>query len=332
MKRKILYLLFAISIYTIANSNAQIKLVWQVDKAKIWEEDWLLELLSGLEFESIEDGNFEKLVDNSIIVISPPRDDKASAYFKKLHEMHYKFGIILLSDECYKCPTDFYEYAQFVFRNYWHKQFTRQDNVICFGLGYKTGFWQDDSQKLLDSAHRQYTWSFAGQISGKPTRSAMISDMKRVPNHFIHEIYTWNDSRSLGVTEYQNLLLNSIFVPSPTGYWNLDSFRIWEALECGCIPIVEKFPLDYFGKFLGDHPFLVVDSWPQAAQEVANLLADPVRLEARRLECYQWWIEYKKRTNSTFLQIINKTLNKGEYEADNLSTYFSGNSIWSRCN
>lgn len=287
---------------------AHISLVWQSERKKIWEEDWLSELLMGLEYEIVDDMKFEKFIDNSIIVVVPPQEKQMIPYFKKMHELGYKFGVILLSDECYTCTTEFYKYAQFVFRNYWHKQFVDDPKVLCFALGYKSGFWNGISKSLAQSSQRPYYWSFAGQISGKPTRATMIAHLKQVSPYYLHEIGTWMDPRSLHTYDYQILMLNSIFIPAGRGYWNMDSFRVWEALECGCIPIVEKFPIDYFKKFLGEHPFIVIDSWDQAPFKIAKLCSDSIALEEKRQECITWWNNYKKETNKKMLAIIEATL------------------------
>lgn len=305
---KILKLVFFIFLFISFNALGSISLVWQAERKKVWEEDWLTELLVGLEYEVVDDMKFEKFIDNSIVIVVPPQEKQMLPYFKKMHDLGYKFGIILLSDECYTCSTEFYKYAQFVFRNYWHKQFSNDPKVVCFALGYKTGFWNGIPRSRANELRRPYCWSFAGQIGGKPTRAAMIAQLKQVSPYYIHEIHAWLDPRSLNTYEYQTLLLNSIFVPCGRGYWNIDSFRTWEALECGCIPIVEKFPLDYFKKFLGDHPFLTVDSWEQAPLLMSQLMADPEALEAKRQECITWWDEYKKKTGQKMISIIKSRL------------------------
>ena len=302
MKKIILGFLCFMGFSATTHLDAKISLVWQNDRKKMWEEDWLTELLQGLDYEVVDDTKFEKLIDNSIIVIVPHQEKQMIPYCKKLHELGYKFGVILTSDECYTCSTEFYKYAQFVFRNYWHKQFADDPKVVCFALGYKTGFWRDIPKSFAHESKRPYCWSFAGQIAGKPTRGAMVAKLKQVSPFYIHEIGTWVDPRSLSTQDYQILLLQSIFVPCGRGYWNIDSFRIWEALECGCIPIVEKFPLDYFKNFLGEHPFIAVDSWDQAPAEMQVLLDDPKALKEKQLACIRWWAEYKKKMNRQFLK------------------------------
>lgn len=288
---------------------APINLVWQTDRSKAWEEDWLQELLSGLDVCVVDDNNYQKFLNNSIIVVSSLNLQGAEKYLKKLDKLKYNYGIILLSDERYIVPKEFYKYGRFIFRNYWHRKFVGQEKISIFPLGYKTGFWETSSPQLALSNQREYTWSFAGQISKKPTREVMVSCMKVFPHFYIHETFAWADPNSLTVLEYRDLLLNSVFVPCPAGWVNLDSFRLYEALECGCIPIVEKSPIDYFANYLGNHPFLAVDSWDQVPGLMNALLADPVLLEQRRLQCYDWWQKHKKEMNQKFLNIIKNTLN-----------------------
>ena len=103
--------------------------------------------------------------------------------------------------------------------------------------------------------------------------------MKSISPHLIYETFAFSDPNSLSTVNYRQLMLDTIFIPCPTGWWNLDSFRVYEALECGCIPIVEKQPLDYFRKFFPDHPFIAVDSWDQAPQQIKLLMDNPAELE-----------------------------------------------------
>lgn len=310
MKTFILALLLVLTSFCCPQVYPEISLIWQVDRKISPEEDWLMELLSGLEITILDDGKFEKFINQSIIVISTAHNDRNDyeQYFQKLHEMNYSFGIILLSDERYDSPTDFYKYAKFVFRNYWHKKFSDQKNVVTFSLGYKSGFWKDATKEVKNCNARNYIWSFAGQITGKPTRIDMIAHIKNIPKYFIHETFSWGDPQALSVTAYQDLLLNTIFVPCPTGFWNLDSFRVYEALECGCIPIVEKNPIDYFANFYGEHPFITIESWDQVPKIINSLMENRNHLEQRRVQCYRWWLDYKKKTHRKFVKIIRRNL------------------------
>ncbi len=291
-------------------SEKKINLVWLCDPNGLWEGDWLHEVLSQVKygFNEIVDKSYGTFVDNSIIVITSPNAKKYLNYFQKLNNLGYKFGIIHISDETYFHPTDFYPFAQFILRNYWHKSYSYKKNLFSFPLGYKNRFWKNCPVKeLKDSFARRYTWSFAGQIT-KSTRRAMIGNMIRIPKYHIHQTSAFASADCLSIEEYRDLMLDSIFVPCPRGNWNVDSFRIYEALECGCIPIVEKISFDYFEKLFGkSYPFPSIDNWNQAPELINRLVSDPRQLEQLRQECYTWWSEYKKEMKRNIADIIENT-------------------------
>ncbi|HLB94310.1 MAG TPA: hypothetical protein VJJ81_03600 [Candidatus Babeliales bacterium] len=290
-----------------------VNLVWQVSQQGLWELDWLPELFSGLEIQNINDGKFEKFINNSIVVVQPHSFSdttntlSAKSYFKKLRDAGYKFGILLLSDEAFIAPTDSYRYANFVFRTSWDSKYNAFKNVLVFPLGYKTGFWKDCDKNLKPAIQRKYTWSFAGQSTGKQSRADMFKNMKQISNYFIHETYTWDDPNALKTNVYRDVLLDTIIVPCPSGWINPDTFRTYEALECGCIPIVEKGYNNYYESLLGKHPMPVVESWEQAPDLVKSLLADPVGLEQLRVKCQEWWLDCKRSFNYKMTKTIKHT-------------------------
>jgi Exostosin family len=155
-------------------------------------------------------------------------------------------------------------------------------------LGYGPGFWEGGKEQPSPASDREYVWSFSGMVRRRPTREAMVNNMKKIPDYFFLETSDWGrrDPQSLTVSECRELMLKTIFVPCPGGWANMDSFRVYESLECGCIPIVERFPLDYFGNFFSDHPFIVVDCWEEIPDIIQAYSKDPEALEKKRLECY----------------------------------------------
>lgn len=298
-------------LFSLQGFAQEIPLVWQLDWKIRWEEDWLRELLHGVDLINVEDGKYEKFIDNSIIVFSSYHNTKGcEEYFEEMFKRGYTFGIINLSDERGLGPSSFYPYAAFVFRNYWRSDFNDQKNVITFPLGYGPGFWEGGKKEPGKVCAREYVWSFSGMVRNRPTREAMMKHMKKVPNYFFLETNDWGrkDQNSLTVSECRELMLKTIFVPCPGGWANMDSFRVYEALECGCIPIVEKFPQDYFRNFLPNHPFVEIDSWEEAPGIIQSYLADSEVLEKKRLECYEWWKEYKGNMSQTLTSILNKKL------------------------
>ncbi len=102
-----------------------------------------------------------------------------------------------------------------------------------------------------------------------------------------------------------------------------DSFRWTEALEFGCIPIVEDDAVGavvndepsagphnqphYFARMLGEEPpFPAVRQWAEASDLVRDLLGHPRALAALWEQCMQWYSGYKariaRRVSLTLLQ------------------------------
>jgi hypothetical protein len=66
-------------------------------------------------------------------------------------------------------------------------------------------------------------------------------------------------------SEYHAILDNTLFAPCPMGNAMLETWRFYEALEAGCIPIIEARPwMHYHERLLGPHPVPTVYRWSQA--------------------------------------------------------------------
>ncbi len=148
---------------------------------------------------------------------------------------------------------------------------------------------------------RSYVWSFVGQKSGKPTREAMLSEMSLLPwNSFTHLTEIWDDPQSLSASEVKAVYSNSIFVPCPRGNDSLDSFRVWEALEAGALPIVEKDEGDYFHQLLGANCLIQAPpDWSGVAADIDMLLKRRAALDQLYDDTMKWWEEYKKSLKSS---------------------------------
>ncbi len=287
--------------------SKKVHLIWEVKKESVLEEDWIREVLSEVDYDEVfDEGNYDIMMNNSIIVISMPEDARPGRYFKELRSRGYKFGVIQISDETCKVSDRIYAGAKFVLRNYWDEKFLSARNVFPLPLGYQRGLWENVSNKQTPNIdERDYVWSFAGQLD-KSTRMTMAKYMREIPDHFVYETATFLDPKALSAGEYRDLLLDTIFVPCPRGTSSLDTYRLVEALECGCIPIVEKRPENYFAKLFGNFPFLAVDHWSEAPMMINELLSDRKKLEKLRLSCNKWWINYKKQLQKETAKKVSK--------------------------
>ena len=280
----------------------QFHLVWQVDSVngKQWEVDWIRRMFAGLAPQEVVDGEHKLFLDGAIIVDHTLTHQKARYYFEMLKRGH-RFAIIHLSDEQYQDDCLAYQFANCVIRQYWSSHTADSRNILAMPLGFVSGF---TITRRKPADERRFNWSFIGAIN-RSSRPAMIAAMRTVPSGFEHTtgygnkaLDTLDQSISIkpwmNIQDYAAVLEESIFSPCPIGMQNLDSFRVYESLEAGCIPIVERRPNhDYFSCLLGSHPMVTVDNWDQAPAIIASLLNDPYRLETRRRQCEDWWRTYR---------------------------------------
>ena len=104
----------------------------------------------------------------------------------------------------------------------------------------------------------------------------------------------WNDPSGVPRDAYLYGMLNSIFVPCPTGM-NPETFRMYEALECGCIPIVLKTQQNeaWFTWVSGHIPLLNIRTWDEAVRMMITLLSKPDTLEIYRGQILKAWVTWK---------------------------------------
>ena len=55
--------------------------------------------------------------------------------------------------------------------------------------------------------------------------------------------------KKLWVQEMSEILSSTKFIPCPNGFFHPETYRLYEALECGCIPIVEN-AYNYYEKLI----------------------------------------------------------------------------------
>jgi hypothetical protein len=258
--------------------------VWQ--NHTTWERTWIEKIFAPIAGEQVIDGEHRVVLDNCLMIDSylhsQPREYYAQFRGKNAWLLH-------LSDETYEGGYDCYDNFRGVFRNYWAGIFNPR-RVIHFPLGYTTGF--TASANTLEASQRPYLWSFLGQAN-KSSRPEMIQALLPLQPHFAH-ITDQGDTQPIGKQQYQRIQCDSIFVPCSMGNVNMESFRVFESLENGCIPILEKRPtLDYFAHLLGPHPLPIFSSWKSAAQFIAANRDDSAALNKLQAECVAWWSNHK---------------------------------------
>ena len=82
------------------------------------------------------------------------------------------------------------------------------------------------------------------------------------------------------------------FIPCPNGFFHPETYRIYEALECGCIPIVEN-AYNYYDRLFPSNPFLRVDKWQEARLIIKEWKKE--KIIEKQKECRNWWQNYKNQ-------------------------------------
>lgn len=160
---------------------------------------------------------------------------------------------------------------------------------------------------------RKYTWAFVGHAAGKPTRETMLNELKVLPGpHFQHLTTQWDDPLSLSREEYFHALKDTIFAPCPRGNFNLESFRVYEALEAGCIPIIEAYGEgreddEYFKNLLGDHPLIEAPpDWSGVGKDIVLLLSGSDFVVSHQKIVAEWWADHKLNLKKSIASIFSE--------------------------
>jgi len=291
-------------------ATAPLHLVWEgLSPSSMWEATWIHELLEKVDLEIVEvvDLTMSRVYPNALLVLSNPNPQRLEHLLTLYTDQGAPFGIIQLSDEELHYANLDYKGASFILKNYWSKELAKKDSRVLFiPLGYKRGFWDGFEGVLKEPGNRTYTWSFAGNVS-RPQRLKMARSMGTIEDYFFYRADGFNSRHALSTSEYRGLLLESILSPCPIGNCSFDSFRVYESLEAGCIPVVQSTHKgDYFENLLGPHPMIIVEDWNEAPRILGPLLEDPNRLKEKQMECLEFWKNKKKELKEKVHRLVEE--------------------------
>ena len=259
---------------------------------------WILNLLSKLEIEIINDT--QNLDENeSLIIVDHMISTKESFYFDLSNKVK-KIFLIHLGDEGGAEKKDLvYPLCEHIWRTFSLPMFKNFKNVTSIPIGYKC----DPKQDKIDILKRNYKWSFLGTTHGS-SRYDLLNKHKNIMPNFINLTEDFSGKKSMDTNDYYKILNNSIFAPIPHGYFHPETYRLYEALEAGCIPIIEN-PFQFFDNFLPNNPLLSVNSWEDSSTIIKKYLENKKDIEILRNKINDWWTQHKENLKETFLLIEN---------------------------
>lgn len=149
------------------------------------------------------------------------------------------------------------------------------------------------SRKVLD-------WSYMGQVNNLSRRQC-VTQLKMVNRGYLYE----SPGFWLGLphAEYYKRMAESKVVACPAGGAFPESLRMGEALEAGCVPIVEDRVINgvsYWKYVLGEEPpFPTLVYWTDFPRLMDQALRD---WPSSRDKLQVWWAKYKAKMCDWFIE------------------------------
>jgi GR25 family glycosyltransferase involved in LPS biosynthesis len=273
-------------------------------KSRLLEADWLDEIFGKeLVIKALPDNPSGFAKDEAPIVIVSRQD--LNIWLNVFHHFKTegrKWSAIHLSDEFGTDNISWYKDAKWVVRTYFRTELeANAPNVLTIPLGYSGG-----GYPKVGSVNRKWSWSFHGTKWFGRDKKVLAFDTIEGGNKRIYD--TWNDPAQLKPEEYRKILCDSYFVPIFRGN-HFETFRLYEALEAGAIPIVIREEGDkvFWEWLLKRLPLLQLAAVEDGVKAVRFFMGAPEHREKYKNLLLNAWDDWKmeiKRTARRFLIMV----------------------------
>lgn len=256
----------------------------------LYEIKWLEYLfLQNIEIELVSKVTDLSTYENLVVLVIRPEWKEQSEWLSKINR---KFKLLHMSDEHEVDPL-FYDMPNITaaLRFYPRRDLVSNTKVLTIPLGYH---WQYN-KPLMRVKDRKYKWAFHG--TDWMSRSEQIKPLVQIEPNVVEFYSEWNSPSQLGQQDYLDLLSDTVFVPCPRGN-NIETFRFYEALERGCIPVFTELPPILHESGI---PFLRTETWEEVATLMLHLIKNPEQLHHYQVSIISGWMQYKERLRKKIL-------------------------------
>jgi len=200
--------------------------------------------------------------------------------------------VFISSDEEGKFPVDKLEHPDMV-------TFVQYQGTFPLGYTPKTR----PTLKQIGYVEKTLPWFYAGQINH--IRRAQMRDIivhcDNSPSLFFpSEAF----STGLDPAVYFDMMAHSKAVPCPPGNVTQDSFRVYEALESGAVPIVDRFSAqgmgNYWERLFPHAPFPIISSYKELPEAI-DRAQDPNLAN----QVFSWWMRKKMTIRQQMKDILD---------------------------
>ena len=156
--------------------------------------------------------------------------------------------------------------------------------------------------KRIGYVSKSTPWYFAGQINHSRRRlmAGVLNAYDADHNKFFP---TAGFAQGAQPWHYFENMSRTCAVPCPPGNETQDSFRVYEALESGAVPIVDRFSAqgngDYWSRLFPHAPFPVIDSYEQLPFAI-----EKAQSKSYRNTVFAWWIAEKMKWRQQFKEAL----------------------------
>jgi len=261
---------------------------------KDYSDKWIYEILNKIKFEVIQ--SERDLKNEDILIIVDSSIEEKEELYTKLELICSRMFLIHLGDESGAYDSSLiYNKFNYVWRAFCLNRYFNNKKVSCLPIGYKSG-----TLFKKEIVERKYKWAFLG-TPHKSSRHDLLFQFSDIEPSFSHKTKKFNN-KILEVSEMSEILTSTKFIPCPNGFFHPETYRLYEALECGCIPIVEN-AYKYYDRLFPNNPFIKVDRWIEAKPVIRGWGDDLIKQKLE--ECRTWWSQYKNQLQEFIINKIN---------------------------
>lgn len=163
------------------------------------------------------------------------------------------------------------------------------------GSGWPPGI--RDVLAEIPPQHTRNPWAFMGQVTHERRHACAEMLHQRHDRDRAWLTETPGFTQGQPQRDYWQWMAGAKIAPCPSGPVSPDSFRVYEALEAGCVPIADNLaPTDesnsYWQRIFGAVPFPLVEGEWAAQSATIDWCLDEWPRNANRI--FAWWQRYKR--------------------------------------
>jgi hypothetical protein len=293
-----------------------VALIWGCDPQLQLEAAWIRSLLAGLEVQETVGIPAGFLAEGPIVLVESgllrlerqlSQDRLSQLRYQRAQRLEALAGfggfvLIHLSDEEGLDGDELYPMlpkSTRVWRNFPYARFVHFSVLIrSFPIGPRAEFLGNLS--CLPAEQRSYPWAFMGTIWGSGSRSLATSlFLRNLPQGMFFGGQRFGVG--LPLAQYQAVLAQSAFALCPEGDRHLDTFRLYESMQMGCVPLIMNFR-NQAEMLLGPaSPVPVFYEWCEAVEFARFFLNDLKSLNNLQERVRHWWRRKREEISRAIL-------------------------------